>query len=180
MSHSRIKAGGSGSSGIGNDFTSAKTPAPSTPASQSQQVNDLLGRGVGNALNKSNLGSDSQTWTSGSTMVSLKSRSSSGHTPPSGHAPDTGGDTKPGLVSGGKRKRDDETDPNAETEDGKKKKKRDDENDSGQATGASNANESSGSAEDDAINTILQRASQRQTQTRQKMQEAMKIKDDDE
>ncbi|MHA6907620.1 protein popB [Ralstonia pseudosolanacearum] len=174
MSHSRIKAGGHGSSGIGNDFTPSKTPAPATPAPQSQQVNDLLGRGVGNALNKSGFGSDSQTWTPGSTMVSLKSRSSSSH------KPDTGGDTKPDSTSGGKRKRDDETDPNAETEDGKKKKKkRDDENDSSQAGGAGSSDGASGTPEEALMNIVLQRAVQRQTQTRQKMQEAMKIKDDD-
>ncbi|WP_247537946.1 protein popB [Ralstonia pseudosolanacearum] len=174
MSHSRIKAGGSGSSGIGNDFTPSKTPAPATPAPQSQQVNDLLGRGVGNALNKSNLGSDSQTWTPGSTMVSLKSRSSSSH------KPDKGGDTKPDSTSGSKRKPDDETDPNAETEDGKKKKKkRDDEKDSSQAGAAGSSDGSSGTPEDALMNIVLQRAIQRQTQTRQKMQEAMKIKDDD-
>ncbi|MHA6821642.1 protein popB [Ralstonia pseudosolanacearum] len=174
MSHSRIKAGGHGSSGIGNDFTPSKTPAPATPAPQSQQVNDLLGRGVGNALSKSNLGSDSQTWTPGSTMVSLKSRSSSSH------KPDTGGDTKPDSTSGGKPKRNDETDPNAETEDGKKKKKkRDDENDSSQAGATGSSDGSSGTPEEALMNIVLQRAVQRQTQTRQKMQEAMKIKDDD-
>lgn len=72
-------------------------------------------------MNNAGFGSKtSQTWNPDSPIVSLKSRSSSGH------KPDTGGDTKPDSTSGGKRKRDDETDPNNETDD-KKKKKRDDE-----------------------------------------------------
>ncbi|AQW31709.1 protein popB (plasmid) [Ralstonia syzygii subsp. celebesensis] len=174
MSHSKIKLGGHGSSGIGNDFKPTKTPAPSTPAPQPQQINDLLNRGVGNAINKTDFGSDSQTWTPGSTIVSLKSRSSSGR------KPDTGGDTKPDPTSGGKRKRDDETDPNAETNDKKKKKKRDEEDNSGQTGGAGSPAGPGGSTPEDAImNIVMQRAIQRQTQTRQKMQDAMKIKDDD-
>ncbi|CBJ35169.1 hypothetical protein [Ralstonia solanacearum] len=175
MSHSKVKLGGHGSSGIGNDFTPTKTPAPSTPAPQPQQINDLLNRGVGNAINKTGFGSDSQTWTPGSTIVSLKSRSSSGS------KPGKGGSSKSDETSGGKRKREDETDPSQETDDAKKKKKkRDDEENSSQAGGGSpSAGSGGGTPEDALMNIVMQRAIQRQTQTRQKMQDAMKIKDDD-
>ncbi len=173
MSHSKIKLGGHGSSGIGNDFKPTKTPAPSTPAPQSQQFNDLLGRGVGNAMNNAGFGSNTQTWTPDSQFVSLKSRSSSGS------KPGKGGSSKSDETSGGKRK--DETDPSQETDDAKKKKKkRDDEENSSQAGGGSpSAGSSGGTPEDALMNIALQRTIQRQTQTRQKMQDAMKIKDDD-
>ncbi|OAI59595.1 protein popB [Ralstonia solanacearum] len=173
MSHSKIRSGGS-SGGIGNDFPSTKAPIPSTPTQQPSQINDLLNRGVGNAMNNAGFGSKtSQTWSPDSPIVSLKSRSSSGS------KPDTGGDTKPDSTSGGKRKRDDETDPNNETDDKKKKKKRDDEDNASQ-TGAGSPTDQSGATPEDALmNIVLQRTIQRQTQTRQKMQEAMKIKDED-